>query len=164
MGCYPYAQSYCYAQQYPVNIRSKPIVSMLIVIILFCISLLVYSNKEKWLGITLVHITSESMQPVLKVGDIVLVDIQAYEKQPPQLNDIVLFTRNNISGYTVKRITPTPKYFDNSPKDKLFVMGDNRQDSFDSRYYGLIEASQVKGKAVFVIMSIKHWRRIALIL
>jgi len=37
------------------------------------------------------------------------------------------------------------------PSGKLFVMGDNREMSSDSRMIGLIDISQVKGKAVFRI-------------
>lgn len=36
------------------------------------------------------------------------------------------------------------------PKGKLLVMGDNRNESFDSRSWGLLECSRVRGKAMFI--------------
>ena len=34
------------------------------------------------------------------------------------------------------------------PNDKVFVLGDNRENSLDSRSIGLINYSQIKGKAL----------------
>jgi signal peptidase I len=39
------------------------------------------------------------------------------------------------------------------PKDKLFVMGDNRDQSYDSRYWGFIDIRDIKGKALYVYWS-----------
>jgi signal peptidase I len=39
------------------------------------------------------------------------------------------------------------------PKDKLFMMGDNRDNSSDSRYWGYVDVKQVKGKALIMYWS-----------
>jgi len=39
------------------------------------------------------------------------------------------------------------------PKDKYFCMGDNRDNSQDSRYWGCVDKSYIKGKAIFIYFS-----------
>jgi signal peptidase I len=39
------------------------------------------------------------------------------------------------------------------PPERFFVLGDNRDDSLDSRYYGFIQPEQVKGRAVALYFS-----------
>jgi signal peptidase I len=40
--------------------------------------------------------------------------------------------------------------------DRFFVLGDNRDESLDSRYWGFIERSQIKGRAVGLYFSFSH--------
>jgi len=43
------------------------------------------------------------------------------------------------------------------PEDHVFVMGDNRQQSFDSRDFGAIEESKVRGRAFVVLWPFGAW-------
>jgi signal peptidase I len=45
------------------------------------------------------------------------------------------------------------------PEDSLFVMGDNRDYSYDSRYWGFVPMESVKGKAMIIYWSWPHWKR-----
>jgi signal peptidase I len=42
------------------------------------------------------------------------------------------------------------------PAGSYFMMGDNRDNSFDSRYFGPVERKRIVGKATRVVMSLNH--------
>jgi signal peptidase I len=47
------------------------------------------------------------------------------------------------------------------PEGKYFMMGDNRDNSFDSRYFGFVERKRILGQATAVVISLDrehHWK------
>ena len=63
--------------------------------------------------------------------------------------------KNGFTDYRIKRNWPASGDPAKVPDNSVFVMGDNRDNSHDSRAWGHVPLEYVKGKALFVLWSLK---------
>jgi signal peptidase I len=134
--------------------------------------------KGSW--VHAVAIPGGSMSPTLVVGDRLFLDKACYglrvpyvdtvfRRRAPSRGDVVML----ISPYDGKRLLKRvvglpgePYAFTSSagagmtdwspvvvPPDQFLVLGDNRNNSFDSRYFGFVKTSAVLGKVAIVYFS-----------
>jgi len=137
-----------------------------------------------------VRVDGFSMVPTLQDGEYVLVNRLAYRTKLPEHGDIIVFESPQtadldlikrviglpgdtvtISGGTVQvngkpvsepYIAAAPIYNGewSVPEGKLFVLGDNRNDSSDSHAWGLLPLENVIGKAILIYWPIPEWNLI----
>src|SRR5687768_9427936 len=79
-----------------------------------------------------------SMNPTLKDGEVVLVDRDAEIR----VDDIVVAKHPFEQGEVVKRVAQI------NERGDYFLIGDNLEDSTDSRHYGAVTRRYIKGKIV----------------
>ncbi|HOW66227.1 MAG TPA: signal peptidase I [Candidatus Paceibacterota bacterium] len=70
----------------------------------------------------------------------------AYREDLGDKSHILIFNPSRSSARNLAEMTV--------PRDSYFVMGDNRDDSFDSRYFGCVERSRILGRATAVVLSL----------
>ncbi len=87
------------------------------------------------------RITGASMEPLLQPGEEILVDINTYKQNPPQIGDIVVALHPyRLNFPIVKRVIFIK---DNG---NFFLEGENKLESTDSRSYGAIKLDRIIGK------------------
>lgn len=135
-----------------------------------------------------VRVYNISMEPTLHQGYLLVVNKLAYRVNPPGHGDIIVFHfQGNSNEDYIKRVIGLPGdtvTIDNGvvkvngtpltepyllqlpaysgswkvPEGKLFVLGDNRNNSSDSHQWGFVDMSWVVGKAVLIYWPIQEFR------
>jgi len=103
-------------------------------------------------------IPSASMAPTLLAGDRIIVTRCL---AAPRRGDVVVFHAPLTGELMVKRVAGVPGEVMEAgagrtvvvPADSYFVVGDNRQDSFDSRHWGPVSRDLIVGRARVVLWS-----------
>lgn len=138
-----------------------------------------------------IRVDGSSMEPSLHHNELILVNRLAYQFGEPARGDVVVFRfpRDPEQEY-IKRIIGLPgdtieirdhQVFVNGilleepyiaaptnqsgvwtvPEDRYFVLGDNRNDSSDSRAWGTVPEEYLIGKAIFIYWPPEEWGIIA---
>jgi signal peptidase I len=158
--------------------NKKYIRNKLLVFIVACICLFVIRSYFFSLG----KVDGESMYPTLNDHDYVLLNKVSYKIGEPKRFDIIMFTLPDNS-VLIKRVIGLPgeilEYKNNHlyvngrivkesflkeetedfetmsiPDGEIFVMGDNRDHSTDSRVFGTLPISHILGKHLLKIWPI----------
>jgi len=76
------------------------------------------------------------------------------EQRPPFVPGADKFPGSEGCNYTIEGVTCKV------PEDHYFMMGDNRDNSMDSRYWGFVPEKNIVGKAFFVWMNFGNLKRV----
>ena len=128
----------------------------------------IIQNLSKVYGeVVPMQIVGNSMEPTFSNGDIVFVAPGHYLNNSILKNDVVQIKFNLNNTPVIKRIFATQtseidlknltgsvllnqleRYDYKLPPDFVIILGDNAEESFDSRQHGIVAVSRIKGKIV----------------
>jgi len=137
-------------------------------------------------------VPSGSMEPTLQPDDWYILRLDAYHRHRPQHGDIIVFTDADGEPYVKRVIAVPGDHFAiidgvvwlnrrplnepyikerqlperpigaDVPADSYFVLGDNRNESADSRDMGFVQAARIMGKATRIVWPLSRARALAL--
>ena len=134
-------------------------------VVLTCVGFVVWGVTH-WLAIPWV-VAGPSMEPTLREGDRVLVDLLTLRRRLPRPGDIVVVSGPGDEDL-VKRVAhepypgndpyPIPLVSADSPLEPTFVvLGDNPAESLDSRGFGRLPRHRFRGRVVWRYWPLPRW-------
>jgi signal peptidase I len=103
--------------------------------------------RESMLGINVFYIPSESMEPTLLPGDIILVDSWSYYNSPAEIGDVAVFRLPHSQATFVKRII-------DSRENNFSAAGDNTAHTISKAGLSNIDNKYLRGQVKFVITNL----------
>jgi signal peptidase I len=173
-----------------VNTRKRKIFREFLIYIVIVLAAVVSATLIRIYILEPFIVPSPSMEPMLEVGDKVIINKLAYKFGRVERGDIIAFHSQIEKKDLVKRaiaiegdeitLTTEGEIFINGEKiiedylpsnqdifyinqtvtvgeNELFVMGDNRKKSFDSRIFGTISEDDVFGEFVIIYWPPSRW-------
>lgn len=93
------------------------------------------------------YVKGESMKPTLQDGDFLLT----CRFISVEVGDIAVFYSEETERYNIKRCAEKREYYNPHTKElqyKYYFLGDNEDNSFDSRNYGYINEEDLVAKVI----------------
>ena len=96
---------------------------------------------------------------IYKDGNEIIKRVIGLPNESIEVIDNVLYIdgEKREQNFLDKNINTADLLVEKIPENKYFVLGDNRENSTDSRVIGLIDISEIKGRASFTIFPFNRW-------